>query len=401
MQLSVPKVNSLILPSKIKHEVRLSSQPVMYPLLRSILFLFPAEWAHYFSMNCLRLLCRLGFKGFIRRIYKPKGNLEFEIWNLRFHNKVGLGAGFDKNAKYLRELDCLGFGFVEIGTVTPLPQKGNDKPRLFRLPKDKALINRMGFNNDGVKIIAGRLKKSKESRESLVISQEPKATSSRLTTHDSRLIIGGNIGKNKITPNEDAWKDYEICFKELHPYVDYFVVNVSSPNTPGLRDLQEKDSLKKILTNLQAINQQQATGNQKPILLKIAPDLTQEQIDDVIDLAMEINLNGIVATNTTLSREGLTTHASRLTTIGAGGLSGLPLKHRSTEIVKYISERTKGHISVIASGGIFTEADAKEILDAGASLVQVWTGFIYEGPGIVRKICRELNNNLTAKTPGC
>jgi dihydroorotate dehydrogenase len=373
----------------------------MYPLLRSILFLFPAEWAHYFSMNCLRLLCRLGFKGFIRRIYKPKGNLEFEIWNLRFHNKVGLGAGFDKNAKYLRELDCLGFGFVEIGTVTPLPQKGNDKPRLFRLPKDKALINRMGFNNDGVKIIAGRLKKSKESRESLVISQEPKATSSRLTTHDSRLIIGGNIGKNKITPNEDAWKDYEICFKELHPYVDYFVVNVSSPNTPGLRDLQEKDSLKKILTNLQAINQQQATGNQKPILLKIAPDLTQEQIDDVIDLAMEINLNGIVATNTTLSREGLTTHASRLTTIGAGGLSGLPLKHRSTEIVKYISERTKGHISVIASGGIFTEADAKEILDAGASLVQVWTGFIYEGPGIVRKICRELNNNLTAKTPGC
>ena len=212
----------------------------------------------------------------------------------------------------------------------------------------------------------------------------------RLKTTDCRLIIGGNIGKNKSTPNEDAWKDYEICFRELHPYVDYFVVNVSSPNTPGLRELQEKDSLKKILTKLQAINQQQTTSNQKPILLKIAPDLTTEQLDDVIDLALEINLDGLVATNTTIGRDQLVTHNSKLETIGAGGLSGLPLKQRSTEIVKYISERTKGQIPVIASGGIFTGEDAKEKMAAGASLVQVWTGFIYEGPGIVKRICKSL-----------
>jgi dihydroorotate dehydrogenase len=303
---------------------------------------------------------------------------------LQFKNPVGLGAGFDKNAKYLRELECLGFGFVEIGTVTPLPQAGNDKPRLFRLPKDKALINRMGFNNDGVKVIAGRLKEWKGSRESGVGSQESTAT-------DSRLIIGGNIGKNKLTPNEEAWKDYETCFKELHPYVDYFAVNVSSPNTPGLRELQEKESLKKILTNLQAINQQQATSNRKPILLKIAPDLTKEQLDDVIDLALEIKLDGLVATNTTIERPGLLTPDSRLITIGTGGLSGLPLKQRSTDIVKYICERTKGKIPVIASGGIFTGEDAKEKLSAGASLLQVWTGFIYEGPGIVKKIGRYLS----------
>jgi dihydroorotate dehydrogenase len=365
----------------------------MYKLLRNILFCFPTEWVHYFSMNCLKLLCSIGFKKTISGVYKPKGNPQHSLFNIQFSNRVGLGAGFDKNAKYLRELECLGFGFVEIGTVTPLPQAGNDKPRLFRLPKDKALINRMGFNNEGVKLIAGRLKKWKESRESGVGSRESTATGSRLTTNDSRLIIGGNIGKNKITPNEDAWKDYEICFKELHHYVDYFVVNVSSPNTPGLRELQEKESLKKILTNLQSINQQQATNNQKPILLKIAPDLTQEQLDDVIDLALEIKLEGLVATNTTISRSGLTTKDSRLTSIGAGGLSGSPLKHRSTEVVKYICEKTGGKIPVISSGGIFTGEDAKEKLDAGASLLQVWTGFIYEGPGIVKKICKSLNNN--------
>jgi dihydroorotate dehydrogenase len=211
---------------------------------------------------------------------------------------------------------------------------------------------------------------------------------SRIKTADSRLIIGGNIGKNKITPNEDAWKDYEICFKELHPYVDYFVVNVSSPNTPGLRELQEKESLRKILGHLQMINNAKARA--KPILLKIAPDLTLEQVDDVIDLAMEIKLDGLVATNTTISRSGLTTDDSQFTAIGAGGLSGLPLKQRSTEIVKYISEQTKGEIPIIASGGVFTGADAKEKFDAGALLVQVWTGFIYEGPSIVKRICRNL-----------
>jgi dihydroorotate dehydrogenase len=348
----------------------------MYKLLRNFLFLFSPEGVHYFSMNMLKLLCSIGFRKILAGIFIPANSKEFEIWKLKFPNRVGLGAGFDKNATYLRELEALGFGFVEIGTVTPLPQPGNEKPRVFRLIKDKALINRMGFNNDGVQIVAERLSKWRNSR---------------LPTHDSRLIVGGNIGKNKVTPNEDAWKDYEICYKELYPYVDYFVVNVSSPNTPGLRELQEKESLRKILTHLQQLNVTLSLSNgDKPLLLKIAPDLSQEQIDDVIDLALEIKLDGLVATNTTISRDGLTTHHSRLTTIGAGGLSGLPLKHRSTEIVKYICEKTKGKIPVIASGGIFTGEDAKEKMDAGASLVQVWTGFIYEGPGIVKKICKEL-----------
>jgi dihydroorotate dehydrogenase len=323
-------------------------------------------------MNCLKLLCSIGFKKLIAKKFVPKGNNQYSLFNIQFPNRVGLGAGFDKNAKYLKELECLGFGFIEIGTVTPLPQAGNDKPRLFRLPKNKALINRMGFNNDGVKDVAKRLKEWKEIRS------------------NSNLIIGGNIGKNKITPNEDAWKDYEICFKELHPYVDYFVVNVSSPNTPGLRELQEKESLRKILSQL-IINNEKIIIK-KPILLKISPDLTQEQLNDVIDLAIEIKLDGLVATNTTISREQLQTTNYKLQTIGAGGLSGLPLKQRSTEVVKYICERTKEKIPVIASGGIFTGEDAKEKLDAGASLVQVWTGFIYEGPGIVKKICNSIGN---------
>jgi dihydroorotate dehydrogenase len=361
----------------------------MYKIVRAILFLFPTEAVHHFSMNCLRLLCSIApIKKLLDTYYTPKANtnLETEICNLKFKNPVGLGAGFDKNAKYLRELEALGFGFVEIGTVTPLPQAGNNKPRLFRLPKDKALINRMGFNNDGVKVVAKRLKEWNNRK-----------SNSPLTTHRSPLIIGGNIGKNKITPNEDAWKDYEICFKELHPYVDYFVVNVSSPNTPGLRELQEKDSLRKILVHLQMINNGKA--NAKPIFLKIAPDLTQEQLDDVIDLALEIKLDGLVATNTTISREGLSEMSKiKSQNIGAGGLSGMPLKNRSAEVVNYICKKTKGNIPVIASGGIFTGADAKEKLDAGASLVQVWTGFIYEGPSIVKKICKSLNiQNVNSK----
>ncbi|HMK20163.1 MAG TPA: quinone-dependent dihydroorotate dehydrogenase [Chitinophagaceae bacterium] len=356
----------------------------MYKILRSILFLFPTEWVHYFSMNCLRLICSIGFlRKLLASIFSPGANenLKSEILNLKFENPVGLGAGFDKNARYLKELEALGFGFVEIGTVTPLPQAGNDKPRLFRLPKDKALINRMGFNNDGVKVIAERL------RQRSIVNGQSQDTHSPLTTHHSRLIIGGNIGKNKVTPNEDAWKDYEICFKELHHYVDYFVVNVSSPNTPGLRELQEKESLRKILRHLQMINNGKAVA--KPILLKIAPDLTQEQLNDVTDLALEIKLDGLVATNTTIDREGLE-HDLRIGTLETGGLSGKPLQKRSTDVVKYIYEKTKGEIPIIASGGVFTGADAKEKFDAGASLVQVWTGFIYEGPGIVKNICKHL-----------
>ncbi len=351
----------------------------MYRLLRNILFWLPPEWVHYFSMNSLRLLCKLGFRKLIANSYHAKGNTQYSLFNIQFPNRVGLGAGFDKNAKYLSELEALGFGFVEIGTVTPLPQSGNDKPRLFRLSKDKALINRMGFNNDGVKAVAQRLNNwSRKFSGAIGNKQMP----------GSRLIIGGNIGKNKNTPNEDAWKDYETCFIELLPYVDYFVVNVSSPNTPGLRELQEKESLRKILSHLQTINSSQTKS--KPILLKISPDLTNEQLDDVIDLALEIKIDGLVATNTTIDRSGLLSPDSRLKTIGAGGLSGLPLKHRNTEIIKYICEKTAGKIPVIASGGIFTGADAKEKLDTGAALVQVWTGFIYEGPEIVRKICKEL-----------
>jgi dihydroorotate dehydrogenase len=303
--------------------------------------------------------------------------LQKKIFGLTFRNPVGLGAGFDKNALYLDELETLGFGSVEIGTVTPLAQAGNEKPRLFRLQQDEALINRMGFNNNGVKIIRKRLDNWR---------------SNQSAKNRQLLIIGGNIGKNKATTNEDAWKDYEICFKELYNCVDYFVVNVSSPNTPGLRELQEKESLRKILSHLQTINQ--GLNNPKPLLLKIAPDLTIEQLDDIIDLAVEIKLNGLVATNTTISREHLSdTSKQKIEHIGAGGLSGKPLKQLSTKVVKYISRKTQGTLPIIASGGIFSGADAKEKLDAGASLLQVWTGFIYEGPAIVKNICNSLINH--------
>jgi dihydroorotate dehydrogenase len=342
----------------------------MYTLIRNLLFCFPAEPVHHFSMNMMKLGCQAGFiKKLIAGIYRPANSgLTKELFGLQFSNPVGLAAGFDKNARYLNELEALGFGFVEIGTVTPRPQAGNDAPRLFRLPKDRALINRMGFNNDGVSAVAKRLKEWKEKRSS--------------------LIIGGNIGKNKVTPNEEAYKDYEICFRELFDWVDYFVVNVSSPNTPGLRELQEKDSLRKILSHLQTINRQQ--NKPRPLLLKIAPDLTWNQVDDVIELALEIKLDGLVAANTTISRAQLKTIPEVLKSIGTGGLSGAPLRKRATEVVRYIAQNTKQQIPIIASGGIFTAADAKEKLDAGASLVQVYTGFIYEGPGIVKKICNGL-----------
>ena len=339
-------------------------------------------------------------------MFSAKGqNLATQQFGLTFKNPVGLAAGFDKNARYLRELEALGFGAVEIGTVTPLPQAGNDKPRLFRLPKDKALINRMGFNNDGLEVVAERLKawsivdrqpsnvnRQTSSDDSLIQETNSKqaATTGRRSAVSGRLIIGGNIGKNKITANKDAWMDYEKCFNGLFNYVDYFVVNVSSPNTPGLRELQEKESLRKILGHLQTLNKQRHTP--KPILLKIAPDLTLLQINDVIDLAMEIQLDGLVACNTTISREDLQTSAAKITATGMGGLSGKPVTARATEVVRYICAKTKGQIPVIASGGIFTGADAKEKLDAGACLVQVWTGFVYEGPGITRNICKSLPN---------
>lgn len=352
----------------------------MYKFFRNLLFLLPPETAHYFSMNFLKLACSVDFiRRMISKTFPHHLTITTQLFGLTFKNPVGLGAGFDKNAKYLRELETLGFGFVEIGTVTPKPQAGNEKPRLFRLPKDKALINRMGFNNDGVDVIAKRLKKWRQ--ENFKFHPAKGGT-------NFKLIVGGNIGKNKMTPNEDAWMDYEICFRALHLYVDFFVVNVSSPNTPGLRELQEKDSLKKILAHLQSLNSNFEI--QRPILLKIAPDLSWQQIDDVIDLAKEINLDGLVATNTTISREKLQTANHKLQTIGAGGLSGKPLQNRSTEIIQYINNKTGGSIPIIASGGIFNGNDAKEKMSAGAKLVEVWTGFIYEGPFIVKRICSEL-----------
>ena len=339
----------------------------MYSILRNLLFLLPPEEAHYFSMNLLKKSSKISFiKKLIETNFNPTTcNNPTSVFGLPFKNPVGLGAGFDKNAQYLSELELLGFGFLEIGTVTPKPQPGNDKPRLFRLPQDKALINRMGFNNDGVKDIALRLSKRK-----------------------TNIIIGGNIGKNKITENELAWKDYEICFNELFEVVDYFVVNVSSPNTPGLRQLQDKDSLKKILSHLININNGKKLP--KPILLKIAPDLTEEQIDDVIELSLEIKLDGIVACNTSISRKQLTTSVHKIESIGSGGLSGKPLHALCSNMIQYISSKTNHQIPIVASGGIFNGVDAEEKINAGASLIQVWTGFIYEGPSIVKNINQHL-----------
>lgn len=347
----------------------------MYSLLRKLYFLFPPEKAHYMAMHQLGLLTatKLG-KQLVARTLGPSEVHETRFLNMVLKNPVGLGAGFDKNARFLNELEALGFGFVEIGTVTPLPQEGNPAPRLFRLPQDQALVNRMGFNNEGADRIAERLKLWRAHKAQL---NEPYP-----------LIVGGNIGKNKITPNEDAWKDYAICFNKLHHCVDYFVVNVSSPNTPGLRALQEKESLRKIIWNLAMINNGKATA--KPILLKIAPDLTQAQIDDVIELAAEVKLDGLVISNTTIERSGLATPVAEQEEIGPGGLSGKPLRARSTGIIEYVHQQTRGCIPIIGSGGIFTGVDAKEKMAAGASLVQVWTGFIYEGPAIVKQICNSL-----------
>jgi dihydroorotate dehydrogenase len=294
-------------------------------------------------------------------------SLSKTVFGLHFPNPVGLGAGFDKNAAHLDGLEMLGFGFVEIGTVTPKPQAGNPQPRLFRIADQKALINRMGFNNDGVEAIAKRLKARKASTQ-------------------SNLIIGGNIGKNKVTENQDAWKDYCTNFTGLEEVVDYFVVNVSSPNTPGLRELQEKEALRKIFTELQLINQ-----NNKPILLKIAPDLETSALDDIIALTSEVKIDGLVSSNTTLDRSLLSkANTIRANEIGAGGLSGEPLLQKSNQVLEYLYKGIGDRLPIIASGGIFKPADAKAKLDAGASLVQVWTGFIYEGPAIVKNILEAL-----------
>lgn len=298
---------------------------------------------------------------------KKHSKLERELWGIKFPNPVGLAAGFDKDARWVDELSTLGFGFVEIGTVTPRPQPGNDKPRLFRLPQDEALINRMGFNNQGAEVAAERLRQRK-----------------------SNIIIGGNIGKNKVTPNEEALSDYEKGFDALYDVVDYFVVNVSSPNTPGLRELQDKEPLMKILNRLMQMNKQK--GNPKPLLLKIAPDLTDAQLNDIVEIVSSTGIDGVVATNTTIDRSNLKTNKAEVEAIGAGGLSGKPLRARATEVIKYLHDKSNGSFPIIAVGGIYTAEDAIEKINAGASLVQVYTGFIYEGPAIAKNICKGIIN---------
>ena len=340
-----------------------------YPIARNLLFMLPPETAHHLSMAGLQLAHSLPFvkNQLAAQFQFQEKSLAKTCFGLHFPNPVGLGAGFDKNAAYLNELEMLGFGFVEIGTITPKPQAGNAQPRLFRIPDQKALINRMGFNNEGLEIIAKRLKERK-------------------AKNNSSLIVGGNIGKNKVTENSDAWKDYCTNFKGLDEVVDYFVVNVSSPNTPGLRELQEKESLRKIFSELQNLNK-----NNKPILLKMAPDLETSALDDIIALTNEIKIEGLVATNTTIDRSLLNSmNQQRAKKMGAGGLSGQPLLEKSNEVLKYLHKGMAGRIPIIASGGIFTGADAETKINAGASLVQIWTGFIYEGPMIVKNICQHL-----------
>lgn len=331
-------------------------------LIRPLFFMWDPEKVHHLAMNALSIP---GMAGLMSVFLKIPKNQQTEAFGLKFKNPVGLAAGFDKDGKYIRQLEALGFGFIEVGTVTPKPQAGNDKPRLFRLPADKAIINRMGFNNEGVDALAARLKKlGKRS-----------------------VIIGGNIGKNKITPNEDALQDYLICFEKLYEVVDYFVVNVSSPNTPGLRELQEKGPLTAILKGLAAANQ--AKPAPKPILLKIAPDLTDEQLTDIIVIVRDSKIQGLIATNTTIGRNLAHSAKSDVEQIGAGGLSGLPVKEISDHVLSYIHQNAP-EIPVIGVGGIFTAKDAKEKIEKGASLVQVYTGFIYEGPGVVAKILKGL-----------
>lgn len=341
-------------------------------LIRPLLFKFDAEKIHHLSFKALKTSFKLkSISNLFFGKYKVESNkLEKKLFGLTFTNPVGIAAGFDKNAEIVDELANLGFGFVEIGTVTPLAQDGNPKPRLFRLPEDKAIINRMGFNNLGVKHAVENLKKKK-----------------------SNVIVGGNIGKNKVTKNENALDDYVKCFHELYDYVDYFVVNVSSPNTPELRALQEKEPLQFLLNGLKKENEQKSKP--KPILLKIAPDLRIEELDDIIFSIIETKIDGVIATNTTVDRGNLSTNWQKINEIGAGGLSGAPLTKRSTEVIKYLREKLGKDFPIIGVGGIMTAEDALEKLDAGADLVQIYTGFVYEGPKLIHNINKallELNN---------
>jgi dihydroorotate dehydrogenase len=330
-------------------------------LIKPIMFLLDPEKAHHITVKMLTIVLAIpGIQWIFRMLYRVDApELHRNIWGIHFPNPVGLAAGFDKDGKCFEQMSSLGFGFIEIGTVTPLAQPGNDKPRLFRLPEDHALINRMGFNNDGVEALVSRLKKKK----------------------NRNIIIGGNIGKNKITPNEKAVDDYTKCFEALYAYVDYFVVNVSSPNTPGLRELQEKEPLTHLLSTLMQNNLEKPKP--KPILLKIAPDLTDSQLDDIIDIVNSTGIHGIIATNTTLDRSSLVTDTTK---IGAGGLSGKPLQSRSTEIIRYIHQKSGGAIKIIGVGGINNGDDAIEKLNAGASLIQVYSGLVYEGPSLIKNI---------------
>ncbi len=339
----------------------------MYKLLiRPILFWFDPEEVHYFTFSLIRFLSKIpGFPSLFKSLYLVNDKrLETEVFGLKFINPVGLAAGFDKDAKLYKELSNFGFGFIEIGTLTPVGQEGNPKKRLFRLKEDSAIINRMGFNNGGVKEAVERLKKN------------------------SNVLIGGNIGKNKVTPNEKATQDYEICFEALFDYVDYFVVNVSSPNTLNLRELQEKEPLKNLLQTLQ--NNKLQTTNAKPILLKIAPDLTDSQLLDIIEIVNETKIAGVIATNTTLSRDGLQSDNKSET----GGLSGKPLTNRATEVIRFLSEKSNKSFPIIGVGGIHSAQDALDKLEAGASLIQLYTGFIYEGPSLVNEINKAILKNL-------
>lgn len=335
--------------------------------IRPVLLQFDPESVHKFTFKCFKLFQR---SALIRSIVSAQFSVKDprlvrNLFGLTFQNPVGLAAGLDKNAEAFDFLGSMGFGFIEIGTVTPKAQAGNPLPRLFRFINDKALVNRMGFNNEGVEEAVLRLRKKR-----------------------TQILIGGNIGKNKLTPNEDATSDYIKCFEALYPLVDYFVVNVSSPNTPNLRELQEKEPLTKLLTDLMDINC--TTGKIKPILLKIAPDLNQSQLDDIIDIVNETKIDGIVSSNTTISRDGLSYTDEQIKKVGAGGLSGQPLRDRSTEVIRYIHEKSNGRIPIIGVGGIMSKEDALEKLKAGASLIQLYTGFIYEGPALVKAINKEI-----------
>jgi len=336
-------------------------------ILKPLFFLKKPEDAHHFTFD----LTKLGFnfpviKSIVKSAFKLENpRLEREVFGLKFKNPVGLAAGFDKDAKLIDEMAMLGFGFIEIGTLTPKPQEGNPQPRLFRLPKDESLINRMGFNNGGVLEAVERLK-----------------------TRKSDVIIGGNIGKNKTTSNENAVDDYLYCLEVLHDYVDYFVVNVSSPNTPNLRDLQEKEPLKALLQAVKNANDLKAKP--KPILLKIAPDLTDGQLDDIVEIVLETKINGVIATNTTIDRSGLSTDKNEVEAMGAGGVSGKVLASRSTAVIRYLSEKSGRSFPIVGVGGIYSAADAIEKLEAGASLVQVYSGMVYEGPGLIKKIKKGL-----------